>query len=132
MIFTSIITLNRLTPRSHTAGRARGQERELGRGGTVAMLHDHEMQDCAGARGSDHEWVDVVAQPSIASEDAEDDLSDALLHLSDVLIREMFTVSLRLNEDFARVAGDPAAGSAHALITRLDQRIKELRGASFE
>lgn len=92
------------------------------------MLHDHEMQDQTGASGSHRDGADLVAhQPSIASSDANGDLSDALMHLSDVLMREMFAVSLRVNENFASVAGDPAAGSAHTLIARLGERVKELR-----
>lgn len=96
------------------------------------MFHDHEMHDHSGAGGSHHEGLDVIAQhPSIASEDACV-LSDALMHLSEVLMREMFAVSLRLDADFTRAAGGPAAASAHALIAQLEQRIKELRGASCE
>lgn len=96
------------------------------------MLHDHEMQDRSGSGGSHHEGLDVIShQPSIASEDACD-LRDALMHLSDVLMREMFAFSLRLNADFTHTAGGPAAASAHTLIAQLEQRIKELRGASCE
>lgn len=86
------------------------------------------MHDRIGANGSHREEAGSLAhQPATTRADSGCDLSDALMHLSDVVMREMFAVSMRLNEDFTRVVGDSAAGSAHTLIARLDQRIKEIR-----
>jgi hypothetical protein len=97
-------------------------------GDGVTMLHDHEMQDGPGGNGSRREGADLLLdEPSIARADAACDLRDALMHLSDVVMREMFAVSSRMNENFTHVVGDPAAGSAHTLIAQLNQRIKELR-----
>ena len=66
--------------------------------------------------------------PSAASQDAASALPDALMHLSDVLMREMFSLSMMVNLDFAHAAGDPAAANAHRLIAQLGQRVNELRG----
>lgn len=97
-------------------------------GDGVTMLHDHEMRDRTGADGSHRKEADLlVGQPSVACADATCDLSAALMHLSDVVMREMFAVSSRMNENFTHVVGDPAAGSAHTLIAQLNQRIRELR-----
>lgn len=117
-------------PRSDAGGRTRARNihHELGREGVVIMLQDHETHGRAGANGSHREETGSLShQPTTTRTDVGCDPSDALMHLSDVVMREMFAVSMRLNEDFTRVVGDPAAGSAHLLIARLDQRIKEIR-----